>query len=114
MTREERKRLESAIGKARGILEEDYREALEGRYGIHLSGRIEETSRLALPAGEQVSRAELVGIVDHLRAHGLDAGQAVTRLLREAVFTTLNRLVAIRVAEAIGLLPESLGSGKEY
>src|SRR5207244_12862868 len=37
----------------------------------------------------------------------------VARLLREAAFTHLNRLVAIRIAEAIGLLPESLANGRQ-
>ena len=38
---------------------------------------------------------------------------AVARLLREAAFTHLNRLLAIRISEAIGLLPESLGNGRQ-
>ena len=38
---------------------------------------------------------------------------AVARLLREAAFTYLNRLIAIRIAEAIGLLPESLAYGPQ-
>ena len=37
--------------------------------------------------------------------------EAVARLIREASFTHLNRLIAIRIAEAIQLLPESLARG---
>ena len=38
--------------------------------------------------------------------------EAVAHLIREAAFTHLNRLVAIRIAEAIDLLPPSLRDGK--
>jgi hypothetical protein len=111
MTEQERKRLENAVGKARRLLEDGYRALLEGRYGIHRSGRVEDLSRLALPAGQKAARSEIVAFLEHLRAAGLGSEDAVARLLREAVFTTLDRLVAIRVAEAVGLLPESLASG---
>ncbi|GIV04319.1 MAG: hypothetical protein KatS3mg015_3149 [Fimbriimonadales bacterium] len=113
MTEQDRKRLANAVGKARRILEQDYRTLLQGRYGIHASGRIEDVSRLALPEGEQAARTELVAVVEHLRNGGTGTDQAAARLLRETVFTTLNRLVAIRVAEAVGLLPESLSRGRD-
>lgn len=113
MDQQQRKQLASAIARARACLKEDYSELLEGRFGIHASGRIEELSRLALPHADRASRAELVAVVEHLRASGLNQQKAADRLLREAVFTTLNRLVAIRVAEAVGLLPESLARGRD-
>ena len=40
------------------------------------------------------------------------AVESVERLLREAVFTTVNRLLAVRVAEAVGVLPPSLVDGR--
>lgn len=113
MTDQERKGLENAVAKARRFLEVDYAHLLEGRYGIHRSGRVEDPLSLSLPSAEQSARAELVAIIDHLCSDGLNQDMAVARLLREAVFTTLNRLVAIRVAEAIGLLPESLARGRD-
>ncbi len=113
MEQQQRKQLESAIARARSRLEEDYAELLEGRFGIHASGRVEEETKLALPHGAQAARRELVAVFEHLRAEGLSPKHATRRLLREAVFTTLNRLVAIRVAEAIGLLPESLSCGRD-
>jgi len=113
MEQEQRKRLETAIGRARSRLEQDYEELLEGRFGIHRSGRVEDVSALALPPAALTARKELVAVLEHLRAGGLSPEKAAARLLREAVFTTLNRLVAIRVAEAIGLLPESLARGRD-
>jgi hypothetical protein len=44
----------------------------------------------------------LVGAVEHLRAAGQSPNEAVARVLREAAFTTLNRLVAIRLADSRG------------
>jgi hypothetical protein len=112
MTEQDRRRLQRAIGRARSLLEADFAETLEGRFGIHLSGKVEDASRLALSASDQATREDLLGVLQHLRAMGENAHYAAARLLRETVFTTLNRLVAIRIAEAIGLLPESLARGK--
>lgn len=50
-------------------------------------------------------------MVSHLRAEGESAESAVGRVIREAAFTHLNRLVAVRIAEAVGLLPETLSRG---
>lgn len=112
LTEHDRGLLEKAVASARHLLEGDLSAALEGSYGIHASGRLEEEAALALPTAETAAREELVGVLDHLQAEGLPAEAAVARLLREAVFTTLNRLVAVRVAEAIRILPESLAQGR--
>ena len=61
----------------------------------------------------RATRRDLVEIIDHLRSLGETQAGAVARLLREAAFTHLNRLLAIRIAEAIGLLPESLANGRQ-
>jgi len=50
--------------------------------------------------------------VEHIRDEGETTTGAVTRLIREATFTHLNRLVAIRVAEAMGFVPPSLAEGR--
>ncbi|HXF72494.1 MAG TPA: BREX-1 system adenine-specific DNA-methyltransferase PglX [Actinomycetota bacterium] len=113
MDAEGRKLLETAVGQIRRVLEADLGEVLVARYGIHPDGRVEEEGRLRLSAADRATRAELLGVLQHLRATGLASEQAAARLLREAAFTTLNRLVAIRVAEAAGLLPESLARGKD-
>ena len=48
------------------------------------------------------ARRELVGAVGHLRAAGQSPKEAVARVPREAAVTTLNRRMAIRVAEFRG------------
>jgi hypothetical protein len=104
--------LERAILKGRRILEQDLAEAAEGRFGIYANGVIDPEDALRLSPGELSERRETVEVVIHLRREGETAEGAVRRLVREAAFTHLNRLVAIRVAEAIGLLPESLAQGR--
>ncbi len=113
MDASQRPRLQKAITQARRILEADFRDVLEARFGIHPSGEVEEEARLRLSATERAGRTELLGVLQHLTATGLRPGEAAARLLREAVFTTLTRLVAVRVAEAVGLLPASLAQGKD-
>ena len=107
-----RSALERLITKARRILEDDLAATAEGRFGIHKNGKVEEEDSLRLAPAEVLDRREVVAIVSHLRLEGVSASSAVERLVREATFTHLNRLVAIRIAESIGILPPSLTAGK--
>jgi hypothetical protein len=67
--------------------------------GLHASGRTEEEAARRLCPAERDACRELVGAGEHLRAAGRSPKEAVARVLREAAVTTLNRRVAIRVAE---------------
>jgi len=50
--------------------------------------------------------------MQHYMASGsMDAPAALDRIVREQAFTVLNRLCALRMAEARGILIESVGSG---
>jgi hypothetical protein len=109
----QRSKLERLIIRARMLLESDFAAQAEGRFGIHLDGTIEDEAALPDRATDKITRSDLEQIITHLRALGEDPAGAVARLLREAAFTHLNRLVAIRVAEAIGFLPESLAKGTQ-
>lgn len=112
---EQRAALARAVSGLRRIFEADYAALAEGKFGIHLAGRrageVEDATALSLSAHDLAARSELVGVVEYLRGEGLGAREAVERMVREAVFTTVNRLLAVRVAEAIGVLPQSLAEG---
>ena len=110
---EQRSTLERLVIRARSLLEDDLAAQAEGRFGIHLDGAIEDEAALPDDTTDKATRRDLELIVAHLRSLGEDPAGAVARLLREASFTHLNRLVAIRIAEAIGLLPESLANGPQ-
>ena len=107
----QRSTLERLIIRARVLLEGDFAAQAEGRFGIHLDGTIEDQDALPDNTTDKVTRGDLEQIVAHLLVLGEDPAGAVARLLREAAFTHLNRFIAIRIAEAIGLLPESLANG---
>lgn len=104
--------LERFVQRARRILEEDLSREAEGRFGIHVAdGEIEDEDGLHLDPTGLAARRDVVEILTFLRREEGSGREAVARLVREAAFTHLNRLVAIRIAEAIDLLPESLAKG---
>ena len=107
----QRSRLERLIGRARVLLEADLASQASGRFGIDTDGSVADEASLRLDPTGLADRRDIVAVVAHLRSEGDSPREAVARLLREAVFTNLNRLVAIRIAEALGLLPPSLAEG---
>jgi hypothetical protein len=107
-----RSALERFVQRARRLLEGDLARHAEGRFGIHpADGAIEDEGGLHLAPDDLVARRDIVDVLHFVQREESDPAAAVARLVREAAFTHLNRLVAIRVAEAIGLLPESLANG---
>ena len=108
---DQRSKLGRLIGRGRALLERDLATQASGRFGIDADGTVAAESTLQLDEAGLAVRREIVEVVEHLRSEGHSAPDAVARLLREAVFTHLNRLVAIRIAEALKLLPESLARG---
>jgi hypothetical protein len=109
----QRTKLDRLISRSRTVLESDFATQAEGRFGIHPDGTLEDEAALPDNITDKNTRSDLKQIVAHLRTLGEDPASAVARMLREAAFTHLNRLIAIRIAEAIGLLPESLANGPQ-
>lgn len=111
LTPEQRQRLEQLVVTARGRLAEDLATVVSGHFGIDADGTIASESELRLPPAELVARREIVAVIDHLRSTGDSPADAVARTVRTAVFTQLNRLLAIRIAEALKLYPQALANG---
>jgi hypothetical protein len=109
----QRTKLDRLIIRARTLLESDFAAQAEGRFGIHPDGTIEDEAALPDNTTDKITRADLEQIVAHLGTLCEEPAGAVARMLREAAFTHLNRLISIRIAEAIGLLPESLANGSK-
>ena len=107
----QRSAVEKLVLRCRALLEEDLAQSLEGRFGIRVDGVVEDEAGLRPDPSGLEARRDLVSVVSHLRAEGESAESAVGRVVREAAFTHLNRLVAVRIAEAVGLLPETLSRG---
>lgn len=108
----QRGRLERLVGRARTLLETDLAAQAAGRFGIDADGSIADEASLRLDPSGLADRRDIAAVVEHLRSEGNSPQEAVARLLREATFTHLNRLVAIRIAEDLGLLPPSLAEGE--
>ena len=113
-----RGRLQRFVGSARGILGEEFTRQLQQVYGMdpatgevadmdalnHLDDRCLETARI------------LRQVMDHYLATETTRGDAariavLDRIVREQAFTILNRLAALRMMEARGILIESVSKG---
>jgi hypothetical protein len=109
-----RNRLQRFVNDARHLLEEEFTRQLQNDFGLDPnSGTVAQ-----LPALQHINDAqrETARILRDTLAHycasdDMDAQQGLDRIVREQAFTVLNRLAALRMAEARGLLIESVGNG---
>ena len=116
------------VARLRALFEEEFRQQARGRFGFHMEAReplggdglpvalerhVESLTAISLTPRELYQRSELVGVLEYLVREGATGGEAVERLIREAAFTAVNRLLAVRVAEATGVLPEVLSRGRQ-
>lgn len=113
MDRSTRNALERTTQRARRLLEEDFALQLEGTFDILPTGTISPAAGVHLPPAEASYRAAIVAAIERKRAAGLRSAEAVADYLRDAAFTTLNRIVALKMLEARGLIQQcvSLGEG---
>jgi hypothetical protein len=113
MDKDTRNRIQRATQAARGLLEQDYEEQLAGVFDIRLDGAIAAVPGSHLDAAQRIVRTKLVAAVEHFRASGQSAAEAVASYRREAAFTTLNRFVALKMLEARGLVQECISRGEQ-
>lgn len=111
-----RGRLHDLTLRARRLLTDETRDLLEGIYGLHQNGALEELATLpAIQSLEEVrqTRAYLEQLLADERNAGLKIADAVEKLVRETAFTWLNRLAALKMLEARGLVRQSLLRGAD-
>ena len=109
-----RNRLQRFVNDARRVLEEEFTRQLQSDYGMDPNaGSVAELASLRHINDAQRETARILrDTLAHYRAGGdMDAKQGLDRIVREQAFTVLNRLAALRMAEARGLLVESVGNG---
>ena len=109
-----RNRLQRFVNDARRVLEEEFTRQLQNDYGMDPnSGTVAELASLRHINDAQRETARILrDTLAHYCAGGdMDAKQGLDRIVREQAFTVLNRLAALRMAEASGLLVESVGNG---
>ncbi len=94
-------------------LEEEFALQLEGVFDIHRDGRMAEQPGSQLTEVESLLRGRIVAVIDHRRASGESARGSIEGFLRETVFTFLNRLAALKMLEARGLVLPCVSAGDQ-
>jgi hypothetical protein len=94
-------------------LEDGFAAQLEGDFDVHRSGTVAPNAGAHLSAREVFQREKILATIEHKRAAGMDAPQAVADYIRDAAFTTLNRFVALKMLEARELLQECITKGEQ-
>ncbi|TVR84540.1 MAG: BREX-1 system adenine-specific DNA-methyltransferase PglX [Rhodospirillales bacterium] len=113
-----RNRLRAFVGEARGVLSVEFTRQLQQDYGLDPeTGEVTDLDRLGHLDDRRLEIARLLReILAHYQAAEMTAGKpgqraVLERIVREQAFTVLNRLAALRMMEARGLLIESVGKG---
>lgn len=115
-----RNRLARFVADARSLLTGEFTRQLQNDYGMDpRRGEVADLARLGhLDDSRRETARILRGTLAHYLASIPKSGakaqqEALDRIVREQAFTVLNRLCALRMAEARGLLIESVGSGPQ-
>jgi len=113
MDKDTRNAIERATQRARKLLEEDFAAQLEGTFDVLMDGTVASTPGAHLSARQAFQRERIVAVIEHKRAAGMSAADAVRDYLRDAAFTTLNRFVALKMFEARELVQECITKGEQ-
>ncbi|MBF0375271.1 MAG: SAM-dependent methyltransferase [Alphaproteobacteria bacterium] len=109
MDKERRQRIERATQAGRRLLEVEFGEQLQGEYDIFLDGRIAAEPGVHLDGRQRILRTRLIAAIQHKIAQGMAPGEAVADWRRDAAFTFLNRMAALRMLEARDLVLPAVG-----
>jgi len=116
LTDSQRRAIHDLALSARELLTREARELLEGTYGLYTDGRLDPPEKLPQvqvdpETGETYRR--LARFLDDEASAGLPRPEAVEKLVKEAAFTHLNRLVAFKMMEARKLIRGALDKGAD-
>ncbi|MBT3804233.1 MAG: hypothetical protein HOG03_06490 [Desulfobacula sp.] len=110
-----RNRLQHFVTDARTLLSNEFTRQLQNEYGLNSeTGEVSELSKLTFldDARRETARVLRETMAHYLAATpGADKIEILSRIVREQAFTILNRMAALRMAEARGILMESIGNG---
>jgi hypothetical protein len=112
MDKETRNRLRHTVTQCRTILERAIAEILQGQFGIHDTGLVEDPEAMThLSAEDREYREQSIIHLQHIKAANFKPAEAVQQLAREAAFTHLNRLCAYKMMEVRGLIRAAVSKG---
>lgn len=110
-----RNRLQKFVADARAVLTEEFTRQMQNDYGLDpRNGTIAALNELRILDDTKRETARILReTVEHYASFTPNAETAdlLERIVREQAFTVLNRLAALRMAEARGFLIESLANG---
>lgn len=109
-----RNRLQRFVSDARDLLIEEFTRQLQNDYGLDpVSGSVAALESLRHLGDAQRETAQILRdtMAHYLAGEHVDVTAVLDRMIREQSFTVLNRLAALRMAEARGLLIKSVGEG---
>ena len=108
--------IHDATLKARELVTTEISEQLEGIYGLLPSGQFKPVAEYptlgSIPEAAETRRRLETHLADEQQA-GLTAQQAREKLVKEAAFTWLNRLVAFKMMETRRLLRQTVTRGQD-
>ena len=113
LDKETRSSIERATQRARKLLEEDFSSQLEGTFDVLRDGTVAPLGGTHMTARQVFQRDKIVAAIEHKRAAGMSAAEAVVDYLRAAAFTALNRFVALKMVEARELVQECITKGEQ-
>ncbi len=109
-----RSRLQRFVNDVRELLKEEFTRQLQNDYGLDpASGTVTALEKLRHLNDAQRETARILRetLAHYCASQEADAQSGLDRIVREQAFTVLNRLAALRMAEARGLIIESVGNG---
>lgn len=113
MDKDTRNAIERATQRARKLLEDDFASQLEGTFDVLRAGAVASKAGSHLSPRQVFQRDKIVAAIEHKRAAGMIAADAVADYLRDAAFTTLNRFIALKMLEARELVQECITKGEQ-
>ena len=116
MDKETRNKIKKMVLDARKELQREIGELLEGVFGLHRDGTIEDISRLPQIRNDQnaiKAREGFAYFIERETAAGSKKHDAVERLILGLTFTHLNRLVALKLMERRKVIRETVSRGSK-
>ncbi len=107
-----RNTLRNVVTHCRRLLEESVVELLQGHFGIHPDGKVEDVGHMRhLNEEDQQYREQILAHLEHIKASAFKPKEAIEQLVREVAFTHLNRFCAYKTMETRGLIRETVSRG---
>ena len=110
-----RNRLQKFVAEARALLSEEFTRQMQNDYGLDpRNGAVSDLEDLRnLDDAKRETARILRETLEHYASTspGASSADLLDRIVREQAFTVINRLAALRMAEARGFLIESLAAG---